>query len=458
MTATVPILNVFRMESCDDFQLLELHLQHYLSFLIKSKLIIKPNSFLKLQAHHSHFSKNIFKIFLISCAVLFQIVPSNAQEEKWSDVPGTVITYQSPESGLYIGSPSIAILPNGDYVASHDFFGPESSEHLVGMSRIYTSQDKGRTRTRISEIRGAFWSSLFVHRGDLYLMGPDRHHGAVLVRRSEDGGHTWTEPSHARNGLVRRGMFHCAPMPVIEHNGRLWRAMETAHGPDLAWGKRYGAMMMSAPADADLLQAENWTVSNPLLYDSTYLDGNFTGWLEGNAVVAPDGEIVIILRTDDRTTYDEKASIVQVSSDGKRASFDPETGFIPFEGGGKKFAIRYDDPSKRYWTLSNAIRPKYISEFPERNAPNIRNTLVLMSSENLRDWTIHEIILKHPDVIHTGFQYVDWLTDGEDMIAVSRTAYFDGEKPANSHHNANFLTFHRIENFREKIKEEVALD
>src|SRR5690625_5246814 len=109
MTATVPILNVFRMESCDDFQLLELHLQHYLSSLIKSKLIIKSNSFLKLQAHPSRSSKNSSKLFLISCAVLCQIVPSNAQEEKWSDVPGTVITYQSPESGPSIGSPSISI-------------------------------------------------------------------------------------------------------------------------------------------------------------------------------------------------------------------------------------------------------------------------------------------------------------------------------------------------------------
>lgn len=382
----------------------------------------------------------------------------NAQNDAWEDVPGVVITHQPPSTGLYIGSPSIAVLPNGDYVASHDFFGPESSEHRIGVSRVYTSRDRGVTWTRISEIRGAFWSSLFVHRGDLYLMGPDRHHGAVLVRRSEDGGRTWTEPYHARNGLVRRGMFHCAPMPVIEHNGRLWRAMETAHGPDLAWGKRYGAMMMSAPVDADLLMADNWTVSNPLLYDSTYLDGKFTGWLEGNAVVDPNGEMVIILRTDDRTSFDEKASIVRVSSDGKKASFDPETGFIPFPGGGKKFAIRYDDASARYWTLSNAIQPKYIPEFPERNGPNFRNTLVLMSSDDLREWVIHEIVLEHPDVLHTGFQYVDWLVDGDDLIAVSRTAFYDGDSLANSHHNANFLTFHRIENFRKKVKNVIRLE
>jgi hypothetical protein len=43
-------------------------------------------------------------------------------------VPGVVIDHVPATSGLYIGSPSLAILPKGDYVASHDFFGPKSGE------------------------------------------------------------------------------------------------------------------------------------------------------------------------------------------------------------------------------------------------------------------------------------------------------------------------------------------
>src|SRR5690606_9876010 len=194
------------------------------------------------------------------------------------------------------------------------------------MSRVFGSFDQVKTWKQLSVIRGAFWSSLFVHRDALYLLGRDRHHGTVLIRRSDDGGETWTQPTGTEDGLLLKGMFHCAPMPVIEHNGRLWRAMETAPGPILQWGKRSGSMIMSAPVDADLLKASSWTTSNSLLYDSTYLDGNFTGWLEGNAVVAPDGGIVDILRVDDKTTHDEKAAIVKISADGKVATFDPETG------------------------------------------------------------------------------------------------------------------------------------
>ena len=211
-------------------------------------------------------------------------------------------------------------------------------------------------------------------------------------------------------------------------------------------------MMISAPVDADLLKASSWTTSNSLLYDSTYLNGNFTGWLEGNAVVAPDGGIVDILRVDDKTTHDEKAAIVNISADGKVATFDPQTGFIPFPGGSKKFAIRYDEESGRYWTLSNIIPEAFRQQYPKRNAASFRNTLALMSSEDLLNWQTHEVILQHPDVLNHGFQYVDWLFEGNDMIVASRTAYDDGKELAHNNHDANFLTFHRITNFRKKVK------
>jgi len=110
-------------------------------------------------------------------------------------VPGNIVTYISVDENKYIGSPSLAILPNGDYVASHDFFGPNSSEWQQAVSRIFVSKDKGKKWKQVSTINGAFWSSLFVHKGSLYLLGPDRHHGTVLIRKSRDGGKTWTQPT-----------------------------------------------------------------------------------------------------------------------------------------------------------------------------------------------------------------------------------------------------------------------
>src|SRR5689334_20082441 len=150
-----------------------------------------------------------------------------------ADPPGVVVDHSPASSRLYIGSPSLAVLPNEDYVASHDFFGPNSHEHQKATTVVFGSRDRGRSWRKLSSVDGQFWSSLFVHQGALYLLGTDRHHGNVVIHRSRDGGVSWTEPTNASCGLIRDdGQYHCAPMPVVEHAGRLWRPMERRDPPE----------------------------------------------------------------------------------------------------------------------------------------------------------------------------------------------------------------------------------
>ncbi len=59
------------------------------------------------------------------------------------------------------------------------------------------------------------------------------------------------------------------------------------------------------------------------------------------------------------------------------------------------------------------------------------------------------IILHHPDTEKHGFQYVDWEFEGDYLIAACRTAFDDGLGGAHNQHDANFLTFHRVGNFRD---------
>lgn len=358
-------------------------------------------------------------------------------------VPGVVIDHVPASSGLYVGSPSLAVLPGGDYVASHDFFGPKSNEFRSARTVVFGSVDGGRAWRKRSEIDGAFWSSLFVHRGALYLLGTDRHHGNIVIRRSNDGGASWTTPRDRDTGLLRdNGEYHCAPVPVVEHAGRLWRAFEWRH-PPVGWGINYRAGMLSAPVDADLLRADHWTSSDFLPSDRAWNGGDMGAWLEGNAVVAPDGRLVDVLRVQTRLP-DEKAAILRVSADGKTVSFDPSTGFVDFPGGAKKFTIRFDPRSQRYWSLASIVHPRHRAE----NPGGIRNTLALTCSADLRQWTVRSVVLYHPDTRKHGFQYVDWLFDGDDLIAVCRTAHDDAEGGARNHHDANYLTFHRIKDFR----------
>jgi lysophospholipase L1-like esterase len=358
-------------------------------------------------------------------------------------VPGVVIDYQPASGGRYIGSPGLAVLPDGRYVASHDFFGPKSTEHSRARTAVFRSDDRGATWRRIATVDGEFWSTLFVHDGALYLIGTDAHYGRAIIRRSTDGGETWTEPTDSHSGVLLPGKgYHCAPVPVVRHRGRLWRAMEACRG-NRKWGTCFESFMLSVPVGADLLQATNWIVSTPLRGRTNWLDGRFRGWLEGNAVPAPDGQIVNLLRVH-TDTWPEYAAMIHLSRDGRRATFDPATDFVTFPGGAKKFAIRWDNRSGLYWSLANYIPPAYRSQKPS----STRNTLALISSPDLRHWDVNCVLLHHPETKKHGFQYVEWLFDGDDLIAASRTAYDDDQGGAHNYHDANYLTFHRIKNFR----------
>jgi len=382
----------------------------------------------------------------VFCAGLHaQATPAPGSSAK---VPGVVIDHSPAASGRYIGSPSIVILPDGDYLASHDFFGPKSGSKVCPTTVIFRSTDRGATWHQRAQVKCAFWSNLFVHRGAVYLMGTTGENAHMVIRRSTDDGKTWTNPDSASTGLLApEGHWHTAPVPVVEHAGRLWRAFENVniHQP---WGAHFRAGVVSVPLEADLLNRANWTFSNFLPRNPEWLHGDFGGWLEGNAVVAPGGHVVDVLRVD-VSKLPENAAIVHVSADGRKVTFNPSTGFINFRGGATKFSIRRDPRGRGYWALANIVTPEMAGDVGGKVKPAaIRNTLALVYSRNLHKWQVRSIILHHPDRAHHAFQYVDWQFDGSDIVAAIRTAYDDGQGGAHTYHDANYLTFYRIRNFR----------
>jgi hypothetical protein len=232
-------------------------------------------------------------------------------------------------------------------------------------------------------------------------------------------------------------------MPVIEHNGRLWRAFEDAMG-GTRWGERYRAGMLSIPVSSDLLDSTNWVSSNFLERNPSWLGGKFGGWLEGNAVATRDGTVWDILRVD-TPGWPEKAALVQISEDGLKATFDSTNSFIDFPGGAKKFVIRYDSLSDKYWSLATIALDRDKGQMPPSR---VRNCLALVASSDLRKWATRGILLYHSDVRKHGFQYADWQFENADIVAVVRTDFDDGLGGAHNNHDANFLTFHRITGFR----------
>ena len=375
------------------------------------------------------------------------------------------LRHQDPRTETYLGSPSIVRAPSGVLLATHDYFGPgcpknhENAEHLTS---VYRSEDDGASWLNVTHIPNAFFSSLFVHEEKVYLLGVSQEYGSIVIRRTDDDGFTWTHPEDETSGLLFRGgpcheppNYHCGVMPVLRANGRLYRAFED--NSPLHWPRGFQSFVISAPQDADLLNAANWTTSNKLAMDPAWAPGSWRpptdlGWLEGNVVEAPDGELWNILRVHSDPEVDE-AAVVRVEDDGKRVSFDPATGFTDFPGGMSKFSIRRDPKTGLYLTLTNnntnPNRPwrkhdLYSSAWQ-------RNVLSLYASEDLAHWRHIETLLEDDSGLsvedslrYTGFQYADWQFDGDDLIYLVRTAY-DG---APVFHDSNRITFHRLAGFR----------
>jgi len=368
--------------------------------------------------------------------------------------PGVVVSHFPQSSGIYIGSPGLCILPDGTYLASHDEFGPKSTEMTggPGRTRIFRSNDKGETWKQIAVIDGQYWSSMFLHKETLYHLGCDKVFGNIVIRKSSDNGVTWSTPTDSSNGVLFEGTYDTGPMSVLVHKGRIWRGvahMDKALNETGGWGKGYAPMVISAPVDADLLKAESWKKTNYLPYNSAYLNGQFQCWLEVNMVVSPQGELCGISRVNTFPGNGEQVAFIKISPDGEKISFDPQTGFVKFPGATKKFSIHYDEKSQRYWTISNEIAPEFQMEI----LGSIRNRQALSCSKDLKTWEKCQVVLEHPDHLTHGFQYIEFTFDGDDIIFVSRTAFDDEENGAHQAHDANYLTFHRIKNFRDLKKD-----
>ena len=125
-----------------------------------------------------------------------------------------------------ITNPSIAILPNGTYIASCS--GTFRSPKEPGKTSIFESIDKGKTwNPLVKNGLEINYGNLFVHRNTLYMMGTKGIQKEIIIIKSVDNGRTWTTPTDNLNGLLLAGQYHTAPVPTVVHNGRIWRAFES---------------------------------------------------------------------------------------------------------------------------------------------------------------------------------------------------------------------------------------
>lgn len=360
-------------------------------------------------------------------------------------VPGdSVVQYLHPDdraysfSGQYLCSPSMVRHPDGYLLTSMDLYKGNAPQNLT---LIYRSDDDGKSWHYVTELYPCFWGKLFIHRGILYMLAVSTEYGDLLIGRSDDGGVTWGMPTVLLRGAGRPNVpgVHKNPQKLLSYGGRLWTALEWGN-----WTPPYHAALCASVAeDADLLDAANWSFTDPVPYDSVWEGtvANSRGCIEGCMVEGPDGSLLNVMRYDTAggTPAYGKAVVMQADAAHPEAALTFQR-VINFPGNLSKFEIHYDGQSGRYFSIVSYLNDDH---------PYGRNLLSLISSKDLEHWDLVQHIwdYTHLPESEVGFQYVNFLIEGEDIIFVSRTA-FNG---AHNYHDANYQVFHRIRNFRENL-------
>ncbi|MFT5369531.1 MAG: hypothetical protein ACI8V2_004509 [Candidatus Latescibacterota bacterium] len=366
-------------------------------------------------------------------------------------VPGTVVNYIHPDdytfmpSGRSPASPSLLQLPNGFLLASHDIYWGKAAQNLT---HVFISKDNGTTWSFQSQIFPSFWTKLFFHHGVLYAFGMDGEYGDLNIFKSTDEGRTWSAPTLMCKGGNRDvGGPHKAPMPVVEFKGRLWTAFEYG-----SWSlpSYHDSGFASIAVDDDLMVRENWVISEFLRYSNDWdgvCKGEARGYLEGNIVITPEDTLVNVLRYQIEHCDPNYGRAIVLGIDHDHPEKAPTFNrLIRFHGNFSKFTINYDSVSGYYYALVNRVTQK--AELKQRNC------LTLTRSKDLDNWEMVRDILNFQDngwkedLKKVGFQYIDWIFEGEDILFLSRTAINN----AYNFHNANYLTYHRIEHFRDHLE------
>ncbi len=397
--------------------------------------------------------------------------------------------------GLYSYSPGICMADNGRIVVTSGSAGPaEKMENLkikgiryggFVQGRIYISDNSGDSFRRVAEYP-FMHARPFKCGNRLYILGQCMD---LMIIASDDNGETWSEPQKLTDGED----WHQAPCNILTRNGKIYIVMEKRSDRGMTgWMvNNIAPVLMRGNIDADLLNRNNWEFASELyFYDvidkdkleytglpffwttpSTYVEvapGRGCaeiGWLETNIVKFEDDKhylfdentIHLFMRAHTGGTgYCAIAKVIE-NSDGKMITMlesvpsGKKLVFAPMPGGQMKFHILYDKVSQLYWLLSTQATDSMTraERLPEEryNLPNNeRSRLVLHFSKNCFDWCFAGVVAIG-DTERMSRHYAAMEIDRENLYIVSRS----GDENSKDAHDTNFISFHKIEEFRKLI-------
>ncbi len=403
---------------------------------------------------------------------------------------GDLIHSPKPKT-IFTFSPGICVLPSGRLIATMDMCG-EDVALLDGVKgcvkgkpckgKIFISDDGGESWRFITDTP-MMHARPFVAGSSVYVLG---HEQDLTIVRSDDDGESWSAPARLTEGQY----WHQAPCNVHYSNGNVYLVMERNLEPTATlWPvATLAPVLMRGSCEDDLTKRENWTFASEMCCRDTldvqklgYFGVPFynpldmvnnrvfcpIGWLESNVVQFTDPRHIwydesghtfhIFMRAHTGTTNIAAVIKVVENDDGTMTTMleNAPSGrpivYIPFPGGEMKFYILYDEQTKLFWLLCTQPTDSMIKgeamDADRYNIPNDeRQRLVLYFSRNCVDWCFAGLVDKG-DTQKQARHYASMAIHGDDLVILSRS----GDEHANSAHNTDMITVHKVENFRELV-------
>lgn len=317
--------------------------------------------------------------------------------------------------------------------ASYELCNINDGAELSTVTMIQKSLDGGKTWTEFCKIPNVRWAELFILNGELYVLGSEKT--IMLSKISSEG------------EIVRQGRLFDYPSGITQI---------LIDGGYIYFPADFG--VASANINDDLFEQSSWTVTeDPNKQINMQWFTSITGKtldnlgtmdaMEANAIKGPDGKIYIMYRIETEPNADY-AALFRLSDDRTALELLPyDQSLVSLPTTVSRFTIKYDKISGYYIMLSN-----WFTE--PRNGCRARNVMGMSVSKDLLTWIKIDVLLTERELMNEeasvwahAFQYTDWDFDGNDIVMDVReaTGY------CNTFHDGKYLTFYRLQNFRELI-------
>jgi len=216
-------------------------------------------------------------------------------------------------------------------------------------------------------------------------------------------------------------------------------------------------MLRVYAACPDLSEVSCWRMSDALPFDPAWVPSAVVAglaWEEAGVIVDNAGNVSVMVRID--LAHDGCGDLASCNR-AIRLKYDVPTATLAFDAvvqfpsGSNKFKIGRRPlaaPTDHFYALTNPVTQVPTSDFPPGSGQ--RSLLILAHSTDLTTWqscapvAFDDTNLSVADSLRlVGLQYVDWVFDGDNLVAAVRAGY----RGAVTYHDANRLLLTTVTDF-----------